>query len=82
MPRELSTLVVQSIINNIMSKVSLFKMRIVKAIKNGNNEERYIAEACKVGFNVFDFHTAMQILKYEGKIKYNSTIEGYEICNQ
>lgn len=81
MPRELSTLVVQSIITNIMSKVSLFKMRIVKAIKHGNNAERYIAEACKVGLNVFDFHTAMQMLQYEGKIKYNSTIEGYELCN-
>ncbi len=65
-----------------MSKVSLFKMRIVKAIKHGNNEERYIAEAVKVGYNVFDFHTAMKMLQYEGKIKYNSTIEGYELCNQ
>lgn len=29
-----------------MSKVSLFKMRIVKAVKHGNNYGRYIAEAC------------------------------------
>lgn len=25
---------------------------------------------------------AMKTLQYEGKIKYNSTIEGYELCNQ
>lgn len=29
-----------------MSKVSIFKIRIIKAIKHGNNEERYIIEAC------------------------------------
>lgn len=28
-----------------MSKVSIFKIRIIKAIKHGNNEERYIIEA-------------------------------------
>lgn len=65
-----------------MSKVSLFKMRIVKAIKHGNNEERYIAETCKVGYNVFEFHTAMNQLQRERMIKYNETIEGYELCNQ
>lgn len=65
-----------------MSKVSIFKLRIVKAIKRGNNEERYIAEACKVGYNVFDFHTAIDLLEREQVIKYNETIEGYELCNQ
>lgn len=65
-----------------MSKVSIFKTRIVKAIKHGNNEERYIAEACKVGYDIFDFHAAMNELLRERMIKYNQTIEGYELCNQ
>lgn len=65
-----------------MSKVSIFKIRIVKAIKSGNNEERYIAEACKVGYNIFDFHAAIKLLQRERMIKYNETIEGYQLCNQ
>ena len=65
-----------------MSKVLLFKNRIVKAIKNGNNDERYIAEVCKVNYDVFDFHSAMRLLLHEGVIKYNNNIEGYELCNR
>ena len=65
-----------------MSKVLLFKNRIVRAIKKGNNDERYIAEACKVKYDVFDFHSAIQSLENEGVIKYNNNIEGYELCNQ
>ena len=86
MPRELSTLVVQSIITNIMSKVSIFKIRIIKAIKNGNNEEQYIIEACNerdVLYHWNDYHKSIQQLVNEGKIMYNKTIEGYVlICNQ
>ena len=86
MPRELSTLVVQSIITNIMSKVSIFKIRIIKAIKNGNNEEQYIIEACNerdVLYHWNDYHKAIQQLVNEGKIMYNKTIEGYVLlCNQ
>ena len=60
-----------------MSKVSIFKIRIVKAIKSGNNEERYIAEACKVGYNIFDFHAAMKLLQRERMSK----VTNYAINN-
>lgn len=68
-----------------MSKVSIFKIRIIKAIKHGNDEERYIREACNerdVMYHRFDYHKAIQQLVDEGKIMYNKTIEGYVLCNQ
>lgn len=68
-----------------MSKVSIFKARIIKAIKHGNDEERYIREACNehdVMYHWYDYHKAIQQLVDEGKIMYNKTIEGYVLCNQ
>lgn len=68
-----------------MSKVSTFKYRIIKAIRHGNDEEKYIIEACNEDYVLnhwYDFHEAMRQLLDEGKIMYNKTIEGYVLCNQ
>ena len=68
-----------------MSSVSIFKNRIVKAIKHGNEEEKYIVEACNAMYSLYtfyDFHAAIEELKREGIIKYNENIEGYQLCNQ
>lgn len=50
--------------------VSIFKIRIIKAIKHGNNEERYIIEACNerdVLYHWNDYHKAIQQLVDEVK---------------
>ena len=51
--------------------------RIIRAIKNGNNERKYIEEACKAEFSWMQFNEAMRQLEKEGVIKYNDLLEGY-----
>ena len=51
--------------------------RIIRAIKNGNNERKYIEEACKAEYSWMQFNEAMRPLEKEGVIKYNDLLEGY-----
>ena len=63
------------------------KSRILRAIRKGNNEFKYILESVTSGLsieNVFRysavFSDALKELQREGVIKYNSTIEGYYLA--
>ena len=51
--------------------------RIIRAIKNGNHESKYIEEACKAEYSSTQFHEALRQLEKEGVIKYNDLLEGY-----
>ena len=51
--------------------------RIIRAIKNGNHETKYIEEACKAEYSSTQFHEALRQLEKEGVIKYNENLEGY-----
>ena len=51
--------------------------RIIRAIKNGNHESKYIEEACKAEYSSTQFHEALRQLEKEGAIKYNELLEGY-----
>jgi hypothetical protein len=51
--------------------------RIIRAIKNGNHESKYIEEACKAEYSWMQFHEALRQLEKEGVIKYNELLEGY-----
>jgi len=51
--------------------------RIIRAIKNGNHETKYIEEACKAEYSWMQFHEALRQLEKEGVIKYNEVLEGY-----
>jgi ubiquinone/menaquinone biosynthesis C-methylase UbiE len=51
--------------------------RIIRAIKNGNNELKYIEEATKAEYSTFQFMEAIRQLEKEGVIKYNDLLEGY-----
>ena len=51
--------------------------RIIRAIKNGNHETKYIEEACKAEYSSTPFHEALRQLEKEGVIKYNDLLEGY-----
>ena len=51
--------------------------RIIRAIKNGNHESKYIEEACKAEYSCTQFHEALRQLEKEGVIKYNELLEGY-----
>lgn len=58
------------------------KSRILRAIKHGNHEPKYIVEFVTAGSlrNLayeFVFGEAINELKREGKIKYNELLEGY-----
>ena len=55
--------------------------RIIRAIKNGNNERKYIEEACKAEYSSTQFHEALRQLEKEGVIKYNENLEGYYLTN-
>jgi hypothetical protein len=55
--------------------------RIIRAIKNGNNERKYIEEACKAEYSLMQFNEAMRQLEKEGVIKYNELLEGYYLTN-
>lgn len=57
--------------------VEQLRPRIIRAIKNGNNERKYIEEACKAEFSWMQFNEAMRQLEKEGVIKYNENLEGY-----
>ena len=57
--------------------VEQLRPRIIRAIKNGNNEAKYIEEACKAEFSWMQFNEAMRQLEKEGVIKYNENLEGY-----
>lgn len=61
------------------------KARILKAIKNGNNEPKYIVERVTGGSldNLkygFVMGQAFRELVIEGKIKYNENLEGYYLA--
>ena len=51
--------------------------RIIRAIKNGNHESKYIEEACKAEYSSTQFYEALRQLEKEGVIKYNKNLEGY-----
>ena len=55
--------------------------RIIRAIKNGNHESKYIEEACKAEYSWPHFGEAMRQLEQEGIIKYNENLEGYYLTN-
>ena len=57
--------------------VEQLRPRIIRAIKNGNNERKYIEEACKAEYSWMQFNEAMRQLEKEGVIKYNEVLEGY-----
>lgn len=57
--------------------VEQLRPRIIRAIKNGNNERKYIEEACKAEYSWMQFNEAMRQLEKEGVIKYNELLEGY-----
>lgn len=57
--------------------VDVLKERIIRAIKNGNHETKYIFEACRCDFQDCAFAEAMQELRLEGVIIYKDFLEGY-----
>lgn len=54
-------------------RIDTCKSRILRAIKHGNHETKYIVE--------FVFGEAINELKREGKIKYNELLKGYYLSN-
>ena len=67
--------------------IDICKSRILRAIRKGNNEFKYILESVTSGLsieNVFRysavFSDALQELKREGAIKYDRVLEGYYIA--
>ena len=56
--------------------VEQLRPRIIRAIKNGNHEAKYIEEACKAEYSWTQFHEALRQLEKE-VIKYNELLEGY-----
>ena len=61
--------------------VEQLRPRIIRAIKNGNNECKYIEEACKAEYSSTQFQEALRQLEKEGVIKYNENLEGYYLTN-
>ena len=59
--------------------VEQLRPRIIRAIKNGNNEAKYIEEACKAEYSWPHFHEALRQLEKEGVIKYNENLEGNQV---
>lgn len=60
--------------------VDVLKDRIIRAVKNGNHETRYIFEVCRCDFQDLSFADAMQELKSEGVIVYKDYLEGYYLA--
>ena len=63
-------------------RIDACKSRILRAIKHGNHEPKYIVELVTSGSlrNLayeFVISEAINELKREGKIKYNELLEGY-----
>lgn len=56
------------------------KARIIRAIKNGNHEVKYIVEACNELRSWSNFGEALNQLREEGLIKYNELLEGYYLA--
>jgi hypothetical protein len=57
--------------------VEQLRPKILRAIKNGNNELKYIEEATKAEYSTFQFMEAIRQLEKEGVIKYIENLEGY-----
>lgn len=57
--------------------VEILKSRILRAIKNGNHEAKYILEACDEVRAWANFAEALSQLKNEGLIEYNVLLEGF-----
>ena len=60
--------------------IEVLKVRILRAIKNGNHETKYILEACNEIRAWANFGEALDQLKREGVIKYNELLEGYYLA--
>lgn len=60
--------------------VEALKKRILRAIKNGNHEPKYILEACDELRVWVNFGEALSQLRKEGVIKYNELLEGYYLA--
>ena len=68
-------------------RIDTCKSRILRAIKHGNHEPKYIIEFVTAGSlrNLayeFVFGESINELKREGKIKYNELLEGYYLSNE
>ena len=68
-------------------RIDSCKSRILRAIKHGNHEPKYIVEYVTAGSirNLayeFVIGEAINELKREGKIKYNELLEGYYLSNE
>ena len=68
-------------------RIDSCKSRILRAIKHGNHETKYIVEFITSGSlrNLayeFVFGEAINELKREGKIKYNELLECYYLSNE
>ena len=68
-------------------RIDTCKSRILRAIKHGNHETKYIVEYVTSGSlrNLayeFVIGEAINELKREGKIKYNELLEGYYLSNE
>ena len=68
-------------------RIDTCKSRILRAIKHGNHEPKYIVEFVTTGSlrNIaYEYVVGETIneLKREGKIKYNELLEGYYLSNE
>ena len=61
--------------------VEQLRPRIIRAIKNGNHETKYIEEACHAEWSYPNFGDAICQLIREGVIKYNENLEGYYLTD-
>lgn len=52
--------------------VECLKKRIIRAIKHGNTETRYIIEACKAEFSYYNFCKALAELQTEGVVIFHN----------
>ena len=66
--------------NTTALPIEILKTRILRAIKNGNHEAKYILEACNEVRAWANFGEALSQLKNEGSIKYNVLLEGYYLA--
>ena len=68
-------------------RIDTCKSRILRAIKRGNHDQKFIVEFVTSGSlrNLayeFVIGEAINELKREGKIKYNELLEGYYLSNE
>ena len=57
--------------------VETLKKRIVRAIKAGNNETRYILESCKAELDYWNFCKAIEELQCEGVVVFKPELGYY-----